>query len=354
MNSKSEINSNPDSNPEINSKTEIDSKTESKSEIDIVSLINRDVTVGIKTFFRRPCLRRCIQSVRKFYPNIKIIVADDSPPDIKNKNQNSYKNDPLTRILSLPFDIGLAAGRNKIVNECDTKYILIVDDDTIFTPVSRIDVLYKFLSTFQQYDIVAGHGKNRKTGGYGCQYLKVVEAKKTGNKVLLYKTGHCPKIITSSSPQMKGLYNFHFYDTDRCLNYFLAKKESLLKHPWDPKLKVAEHQDFFVRAWMNKSLKVAMTPQVIFDEKRENSPRYLKYRKKRVLRFVNLAEKKTFKCVDLKTFKDKLKLKDKIELGLVKPKKANKKADQKSDQKKKKPGQKKKKTGQKKKKPGKI
>jgi glycosyltransferase involved in cell wall biosynthesis len=263
----------------------------------ILDNVHSDVTIGIKTFFRRPCLRRCINSARKFYPKINIIVADDSPSDIKAKNQKRYRDQPLVNVISLPFDVGLASGRNKIVSACTTKYLLIVDDDTIFTKESKIETLYQFLESFKNYDLVGALG-TKKGDGYACHYLEVVHSKKYKQQVLLFKRGLGTQINTDHLP-----FNGPFYNTDRCLNYFLARKDSLLNHKWDPALKVAEHQDFFVRAWLRKSLKIALTTGVVFDEKRQNTARYIKYRKKRVKNYIELAEKKTYKCISTEKFK---------------------------------------------------
>ena len=41
--------------------------------------INEKVTIIIKTLRRHSCLDRLVKSIRKYYPDISIIIADDSP-----------------------------------------------------------------------------------------------------------------------------------------------------------------------------------------------------------------------------------------------------------------------------------
>ena len=41
--------------------------------------INEKVSIIVKTFKRYSCLDRLIKSIRKYYPFISIIIADDSP-----------------------------------------------------------------------------------------------------------------------------------------------------------------------------------------------------------------------------------------------------------------------------------
>ncbi|KTG47256.1 hypothetical protein cypCar_00039110 [Cyprinus carpio] len=57
-----------------------------------LSDINSQVTIITKTFLRYKELNVLIQSIRKFYPNIKIIVADDSlnPEPVSGNNIEHY------------------------------------------------------------------------------------------------------------------------------------------------------------------------------------------------------------------------------------------------------------------------
>lgn len=40
--------------------------------------LKEKLTIAIKTFERPGCLQECVESIKKMYPEIKIIVADDS------------------------------------------------------------------------------------------------------------------------------------------------------------------------------------------------------------------------------------------------------------------------------------
>ena len=49
--------------------------------------INEKVTIIIKTLLRHSCLDILVKSIRKYYPDISIIIADDSPGnDLKCMN----------------------------------------------------------------------------------------------------------------------------------------------------------------------------------------------------------------------------------------------------------------------------
>ena len=46
--------------------------------------INEKVSIIVKTFKRYSCLDRLVKSIRKYYPFISIIIADDSPGNDQN------------------------------------------------------------------------------------------------------------------------------------------------------------------------------------------------------------------------------------------------------------------------------
>src|SRR5512143_3189093 len=86
-------------------------------------VVNEQLTVLIKTFERPKVLRRLLISIRRQYPDLKIVVVDDSrqPIDIEG-----------VRTIPMPFDSGVSAGRNEGLKHIDTRYTLVLDDDFVF------------------------------------------------------------------------------------------------------------------------------------------------------------------------------------------------------------------------------
>ena len=108
-----------------------------------------NLTIGIKTFNRPLCLENCLQSIRKLYPKINIIVADDSNDEIKDNNKkitNKYNAD----LIDLPFDSGVSIGRNSIVNKVKTKYYLTLDDDNFIDENTKIIEILQFMEENQK------------------------------------------------------------------------------------------------------------------------------------------------------------------------------------------------------------
>ncbi|XP_015264697.1 PREDICTED: beta-1,4 N-acetylgalactosaminyltransferase 2-like [Gekko japonicus] len=96
------------------------------------------VTITTKTFLRYHKLRVLLKSIRQFYPDIKVIVADDSehPEKIEEANVEHF---------IMPFGKGWFAGRNLAVSQVTTKYYLWVDDDCLFTKNTKIEKLVEVL-----------------------------------------------------------------------------------------------------------------------------------------------------------------------------------------------------------------
>ena len=65
----------------------------------------------IKTFERPAKLKRLVDSIRRLYPGLTIIVVDDS---------RHPRNLPEVENINLPFDSGVSAGRNAGVKAVGT------------------------------------------------------------------------------------------------------------------------------------------------------------------------------------------------------------------------------------------
>ena len=190
----------------------------------------KDLTILIKTFKRPRMYNRLLGSIKRYYHGTEIITLDDS-------DENSVYG----------FDIGLSRGRNELVKMCKTKYCMILDDDCIFTGKTKLEELVKDLKR-RDLDII-----QPKVSG-----LRYAGRFRTEGDTVYYEPDH-----------KHGLYHY-------CLNIFVAKTDSLRKHPWDESLKMGEHFAFFYEH-MDK-LKIGLNNYVSIDHEHESSPEYDKYR----------------------------------------------------------------------------
>ena len=207
----------------------------------------KDTIVLVKTFMRPEICQRLLISIRKFYPDIKIIVLDDG---FKDGNILAYGYD--TEQIITPFDIGLSKGRNELVDHCKTKYCLIVEDDCIFREDTKLEKLKEIL--LKGYDIViprmwAGNLENDYCGTMTLD----------GDVIKIKK-----------QKEDKGDH----WKCDIGVNVLFGKTEYFKTHRWDDRLKVMEHGEYF---WRNKPL-VAQSKDVWIEHGQARNAEYNKFR----------------------------------------------------------------------------
>lgn len=88
-----------------------------------------DITVVIVTYNTKELLQRAYESVRKFYPEMSIIIVDGS-----DKNNNCYDyavslQGGFTTILQTPNNVGHGRGMEWGIKLAKTKYVLLMDSD---------------------------------------------------------------------------------------------------------------------------------------------------------------------------------------------------------------------------------
>lgn len=120
--------------------------------------------MATKTFLRYDKLQDLIDSIRRYYPTITIVIADDSqnPKSVSGPNIEHYimpfgkvgtgRSQTAELLLTLEPDVtcsvvlqGWFAGRNLAVSQVTTKYLLWVDDDFIFTADTKLEKLVDVL-----------------------------------------------------------------------------------------------------------------------------------------------------------------------------------------------------------------
>ncbi|XP_060110550.1 beta-1,4 N-acetylgalactosaminyltransferase 2-like isoform X1 [Heteronotia binoei] len=180
------------------------------------------VTITIKTFMRYHKLRILIKSIRQFYPDIKLIVADDSehPEKIEEASVEHY---------IMPYGKGWFAGRNLAISQVTTKYYLWVDDDYLFTKNTKIEKLVEVLEN-TNLDVIGGH-----VTGNDFKFKIFYEEGEDGS---------CLHIRRGSYHPLEGFPKCVV--TGGVVNFFLARTEESRRVAFDPKLQRVAHLEYFV------------------------------------------------------------------------------------------------------------
>jgi hypothetical protein len=188
---------------------------------------SRDFTVVIKTFLRPVRLSRCLGSVRRFLPEVPIIVADDGSPFADETI--SLPHD--VEHLKLPFDSGISKGRNEAVRRVKTPYTVIFDDDFVVDEKHPLYDGLDFLVKNPTIDIVTYRLWRGPGTGAAVHFASRFEV----------RAGTLRRVPCAPAPGSDHVI------CDMGLNCFTARTEKLLASPWDDDLKVGEHWDFFYR-----------------------------------------------------------------------------------------------------------
>ncbi|XP_039467530.1 beta-1,4 N-acetylgalactosaminyltransferase 2-like [Oreochromis aureus] len=188
--------------------------------------ISSQVTIATKTFLRYEQLKVLLDSIRKFYSNIKVIVADDSfePEHITGENIQHYIMPPAQ---------GWFAGRNLAVSQVTTKYFLWVDDDFLFTEKTKIEKLVEVMEAVPELDVVGGSVKENQ-----FYFSLIYEEGEETEGGCLYRKSNKKFHSVPGYPQC--------FLASGVVNFFLARTDAVQRVGFDPKLQRIAHSEFFM------------------------------------------------------------------------------------------------------------
>lgn len=179
------------------------------------------LTALIKTFERPGAVARLIASLRRLYPDLQLLVVDDSrdPAPI-----------PGVEWLTLPFDSGVSAGRSAGLQQVQTPFTLLLDDDFIFYRRSGLRAAFAAMQHHPEIDIMGG-------AVIQLPHFHVADYR----AATLF-----PTPVQPARPIGSTIGPFTVYD--KVPNFYIARTERLRLVDWDPQIKRMDHADFFTRA----------------------------------------------------------------------------------------------------------
>ncbi|MBN1260001.1 MAG: glycosyltransferase [Anaerolineae bacterium] len=179
------------------------------------------LTAIVKTFERPRAVARLVESLRRLYPDLRLLVVDDSrePAPL-----------PGVEWITLPYDSGVSAGRSAGLQRVQTPFTLLLDDDFVFYRHSGVRAAFSAMQQYPEIDIMGGaalqlphfHAPDYRTAG-------------------LYPT-------TAAPVRPIGSHIGPFPVYDKVPNFYIARTGRLRLVDWDPQIKRMDHADFFTRA----------------------------------------------------------------------------------------------------------
>ncbi|KAG7228356.1 hypothetical protein INR49_009220 [Caranx melampygus] len=188
------------------------------------------VTICTKTFLRYDKLKDLIDSIRKYYPTVTIVIADDNehPQPVTGPHIEHY---------IMPCGKGWFAGRNLAVSQVTTKYVLWADDDFIFTANTKLEKMVDILEK-TTLDLVGG--AVREATGYTATYRHTISVEDGG------KEGDCLHMRNGYHHVIEGFPNCVV--ADAVINFFMGRTEKIQEVGFNPRLARNAHLEFFVDA----------------------------------------------------------------------------------------------------------
>jgi len=215
------------------------------------NMVQDDITILIKTFRRPQAVNRLLASILQYYPDIRIVIIDDSPGEARGFIEGMKPN--IKWLVTEHEDIGLSAGRNIGLLHVKTPYVFMCDDDCIFTQATNLGRAEELL-TASGVDIL---GIDAGVGYCGCFETRL--------DTVFYLRNHTYPVV-----------NPLVLPYDFVPNIFIAKTESLKQYKWDESLKMGEHFAYFYEH-LGK-IRVGFTKEVTMKHEHISSPGYDTYR----------------------------------------------------------------------------
>jgi|MDTC01.2.fsa_nt_gb hypothetical protein len=259
-----------------------------KNQTEHFNNFENNFTICIKTIYRSNLLKENIKSIRKIYPNVQIIIADDSDDEYKIKNkmaiQEASKNDKNITYIPLPYDTGLSKGRNECVKRVKTDFTILTDDSRFIE--SENDVIQNIIKYMGKNNVklVTGSIKDRNDSNYICNFdycmnenrkrISNDEIKKImkGNGTIILKKKKINNISKFGKLEFQGI--------NMGVNCFIAKTNTLKNNKWDEnkgphgdRKGNTEHEDFFFRLWL-KNINIKYCKHFYFKQANEILRKY--------------------------------------------------------------------------------
>jgi len=195
------------------------------------------ITFCVSTFERPDECRDTIETILEHYPEARILVADDS------KEPTVFVGDNLD-MISLPYDSGISAKRNALIDAAVTPYVMLMDDDNKLTAGS-VERLYAAMQT-EPMAAVAGmakydEGRKRWANTEGDLTIRghVLSIEKPfcskyniASKEKVFYVEFLPLCFLLNTSKLRGVRFDESYKTcGEHLDFFLRLKRETLEYP---------------------------------------------------------------------------------------------------------------------------
>ncbi len=207
----------------------------------------KHTAILIMTFLRDDALFNCVRSIRQFYPNIAIFIADTGH---ESSRKTEFCFEHKCTLFNLGFDLGVCAVKNEGFERIPSnfRYVFVCEDDIIFTAQTKLEKLRELLEVQSEIGIV------------GCLIKKVVQKNVSDQhyEATLRIEKDTIRLKRIEAPRWKKAGKVKYFLCDIVLNVFMMRREIWEQIRWDERYKTTpEHTDYFLLIKQNTDWKIA-------------------------------------------------------------------------------------------------
>ena len=212
------------------------------------------------TFQRFHAAQRLINSVRKYYPDMPIYVADQSVP---NKEMLDFYEHHKCETVFVDTDVGVCASRNAAVELVKEPYFLLCDDDFFFGPETNFNSALDLIEDQLDIGIVGGRLFDRhlfqgQTTNEDRFWELFFNYDPDGGRLVTVPVHYF-------APEPQYANGVEYYQCDAVMNFAVFRTDIFNeKVRWDPRYKSnGEHEDFYLNFKVNGKHRVVYTPTLV-------------------------------------------------------------------------------------------
>ncbi|MFC7076772.1 glycosyltransferase family 2 protein [Haloarcula halophila] len=207
-----------------------------------------EIALGVTVFKRIEKLETLLASVDHDTISHVYVADDGEMTDRKCEVYHREYEFPLT-VFDLPFDAGLGAGRNRIVEAFDEEYFLLVDSD---------------MEVPHNVDLLREQIAQRPSVGGICGMFLENDRFYTPCSDLFVESNTVVKDIRERK-RIESVAGAPFVEFDFVANAALFRRECLEAYAWDPEYVIGrEHIDFYFGHYRETDWRFGLCPEVQF------------------------------------------------------------------------------------------
>lgn len=246
----------------------------------------KDISIIITAFERPQSLMECVESIRRIYPDIHIIVSDNGHPNRKIKY---YFEDVYgCEYIQLDYDSGANLARKTGFERAKTKYAVICEDDFRFDKMTDFQKFRDVLEADPKVGLISGMVvSHRKRGIIKGKGITGSNFRFDKGRQIFYRD----KII---DPNYLLANETRYFYADYVRMFFMKRKE--MEIDWEENIYrngSGSHMSIFMKLMDNK-FRSAFTPDVeVIHKKGMPDPKYRALRQGRRKEFKYMFYKST-------------------------------------------------------------